>query len=91
MIKKTAVEMAHEIFEEMSSDNTFHKIWPNRKWYVDRKWSVFIPAARAALTEMLKGNYPESTKEAIFEALLLDKTLPQGNDTSVRPMSATAH
>lgn len=82
LLKKTAVEMAGAIYEEMARDNAFFAKWPNQRNYIRKNWQFYIKAARTTLAQMLGGNYPEMMKEEIFEALLQDRSLPHG-DTSV--------
>lgn len=82
MIADVACGIAEEVYEDMASDNNFYKVWPKRNVFVKKNWSKFIMQARKALSMMLTSDeYPETTKEMIFDALVKDKSLenPVGN------------
>ena len=83
LIAKTAKEMAACAYEEWAHDDLFYKLWPNQKLFVAKNWKDFVRIARASLAQMLSGNYPEIMKEEILDALIKDRSLPQGGDTTV--------
>lgn len=72
LIAKTAKEICAAAYEQLARNNEFYKKWPTQKLFVRRTWDVFIPDARMALVEILKGDYPEQMKGPVYEALLLD-------------------
>lgn len=76
LIKKTAKEMACHFYEFAAHDNVFYKYYPSMRFFQDYEWQKFVRAAKETLTDMLAGNYPETYKAEIYEALLLDGTLP---------------
>ena len=61
----------------MSHDNAFYKHYPNLEDFIEVEWHLFIPKAREVLAQMLAMDYPETYKEQIHEALVLDRTLPR--------------
>lgn len=83
LIKSVAIEMAGSFYEDAARDNEFYRIWPNQKEFIRKQWGTFVRAARTSLAQMLKGSYPESTKETIFEALLDDRTIPNNMERGV--------
>lgn len=74
LIAKTAKEMAAEWYESAAHDNAFYRAFPSRRNFVRAMWSAFAPQARAILASMLAGDYPQSMKDEIYEALQLDWT-----------------
>lgn len=86
LIKKTAEEMAGCFYEEAAHDNQFYYFYPNVKKFIKREYKRFIKPARAMLAQMLGMNHvSQALKDEIHEALLLDRSLPQGNAPSAPP------
>lgn len=81
MIAETAKELCAAEYEmNCGLSNDFYKAYPVQKKYVRRHWKNMIAAARKTLTACLKSpNLSENQKDQIMEALLLDRTLPQGD------------
>lgn len=76
LIRQTARDMAAAQYEELAKDNAFFKQWPKAHQFVNAAWRNYIEIARAALTEMLSGDHPQSMKDEIYDALLKDNALP---------------
>lgn len=76
LVRSTAKEMAATFYEYAAHDDIFYKYYPNMGFFVQREWQKFVFTAKQVLTDMLKGNYPETYKAQIYEALLDDATLP---------------
>ncbi len=80
LVEKTAKDMAWEAYEARATDNVFYKQFPNQRKYVAHNWKHFIRFARETLVRMLgMPQYSEHLKEEIFEALMLEQTIPQGD------------
>lgn len=77
LIAKTAQECAAEWYESAAHDNDFYNRYPSMEIFVKRKWHLYIQAARQALGKMLGGNFPDSLKKEIHEALIADRQLPR--------------
>lgn len=81
LVASVAHELAEARYEMWARDNTFYKKFPGRKGrreFVRRAQSALIPEARAQLARMLTMDYPESVKDAIHGALIMDNTLTRG-------------
>lgn len=81
LVASTAVEMANSLYEDWAKDNAFFKRFPEgkgRRKFVKCVAPQLMNAARGALAQMLRGDYPESTKVQIYEALTADRTLMSG-------------
>lgn len=76
LVRKTAREMAGCFYEFAAHDDTFYRYYPSVKFFMDYEWQRFVSYARQTLTDMLRGNYPETYKAEIYDALLLDAELP---------------
>lgn len=77
MIEKTAKEMAGAYYEVAASkDNAFFRDWPVQRNFIRVNWRNFVLAARQTLTDMLSRNYPDEMKAKIYDALMLDSSLP---------------
>jgi len=76
LIRKTAKEMAGHFYEFAAHDDTFYKYYPSLKFFCEYEWQKFVNIAKQVLTDMLTGTYPDTYKAEIYEALLLDGTLP---------------
>lgn len=77
MVAHLQCEMAAALYETLAKKNDFYKRWPDLKEFVRVVAPTLRDHARATLAEMLQkpGVTPEE-KEEIYEALLLDKTIP---------------
>ncbi len=89
VIAKIARELAAATYEElMSSSNEVFETWKKQtpglndkrrqQLFVNRKWGMFIEAARATLTLQLRQPIDEATGDKIVEILALDATLIRG-------------
>lgn len=94
MVRSVAIGLAIEVYEElMAKDNERYARWkrlcpdltPERvmKRWVRMAWPAMIPAARATLARMLKGNYSDHLKAEIADALIKDNTLRIGTIKTV--------
>lgn len=79
LVAATARVLSEKAYEKIASQsNNFYKAWPNIKDFVDINWPDMIAPARKALAHKLGLNSTdESEKELIYEALLLDRSLPK--------------
>ena len=75
LVAKTAKEICAAVYEELARDNAFYNAWPNQRAFVRVHWAQFIEHARSTMTDMLTGNYPESMKDEIMDALTKDWSL----------------
>lgn len=76
LIYATSVEIAGAAYNELALDNAWYARHRSQVVWVRKHWKNFIVAARETLGGMLGGNYPESTKQEIYDALVLDSSLP---------------
>jgi len=82
-VLKVATEMANQLFEDYARDNDYYRQFKAnggtekraRKMFVARVAPRLYEEARKALTLILAGDYPESVKEEVFEALCKDNLL----------------
>ncbi len=92
LVAKTAKEMAAEFYDTAARNNKFYKQWPHERIFVVHNWRYFVKLARACLTHLLtKPEYTEEQKELIFEALIMDRSLPQGGASVAAVPSAVIH
>lgn len=86
MIADVAVGMAQEVYEEMcSGSNAIYKVHGNRDDFIKQCAPTLVRAARIMLSQMLGDpKTPEWEKEQIYEALLLDNSLPKGGTSITR-------
>lgn len=83
-VKKVAQSIAGEYYEKAASNDDFYKAWPKQDAYIRRCWQDHVGVARACLTEMLKSaKYTAEQKEQIYDALLLDRTLPKSQTRGI--------
>ena len=80
-VKKTAQELAGAFYEWQASHNRygddFYRLYPDVKAFMKRDWPNFVRAAKECLAKQLGDPaVPEKEKQAIYEALLNDSTLP---------------
>lgn len=76
MLMKVAKEFAGTFYEEAAHDDNFYHFYPNQKFFIERNWPRFVPHVRRTLVTMLGGNYPEPMKQDIYQALMLDRSIP---------------
>ncbi len=84
LVMKIAKEMAgvhHETVCGLVPD--FYKAFPKQDAYVDGHWNEFVGQARGVLADMLKGDAFEAQHELIYDALMLDRTLPGSQSRGV--------
>lgn len=85
LIADTARDIAREAYESVAHSNDFYAQWPDREAFVKANFSMFVDGARAALLEILKGDYPDAMKDPIYEALVIDGSYrKQANASPVR-------
>lgn len=85
IVGELAEKMAQTVYEERAKDNAFYAKFPNRSAFVKMFAPQFIPDARATLTDMLQAeNISDAERENIFNALILDRTLPRGPHTAIQ-------
>ena len=87
-IKKTAIGLCEQNYDELMSDNMVYEIWRKkhpgkpdrflRKAFVDKNWGRYIPAARTTLALLLRTPIDEALKLEIVEVLALDAQLIPG-------------
>lgn len=78
LLRKTAQEMAGALYEHLATDDVFYRLNPSQKHFINTQWPRLLDKARATLAQMLSGNYPDSLKAQIHEALILDNALRRG-------------
>lgn len=85
LIKKTAQEIAGAAYEQLAQDDTFFKIWPNQKDFINKNWSAFIKETRRVLATMLADpNFNEVAKADIADALIKDAQLPGNQGAQIQ-------
>lgn len=85
LVAKTAKEFASVWYEEAAHNNSFYTHFPDGEVFVATEWPTFIAHAREQLGKMLaSAGLPESMKEEIHEALILDRQLPRPDNTTTR-------
>jgi hypothetical protein len=78
LVSNLCEEMAQTIYEELAKRNNFYAMYPDRREFVREIAPTLREDARRTLAEMLSRNdVALHEKEAIHEALILDKTIPQ--------------
>lgn len=86
MVAHVQQEMAQEIYEELAKNDAFYKQHPDRNEFVKMCAPTLRDAARGVLSEQLaRHDVPHEQKEAIYEALLLDKVIPNEDRFVVPP------
>lgn len=82
LVAKVAKECCSADYDRLARDNRFFKHWPSERCFVGHNWRFYIKTARACLTKLLANpNFPEDKKEEIFEALMLDRSIPRGGSS----------
>ena len=91
-----AKELTMSAYEALMEDNDLWARWRNTHPGFSRRHLElaflkaftfrFVPAARALMASRLAGSLDDATKDAIYEALLLDGTLQRGRG---RPAALT--
>ena len=79
LVAKTARGIAATVYEDLARDDGFFKLHPNQRIFVRTKWKHFVEPAVKTLGSMLGGDYTETYKAEIYEALLKHWAL-QGKD-----------
>lgn len=81
------VAMAQEVYEESAkSYNGWYKKHPDRAKFIRDCAPTLREHARRTLAEMLgRRDVPEDQKLEIYEALMLDGTLPRGGPFELSP------
>lgn len=87
-IAKVAKELAGASYEELMSHDVLYKMWKKKNpglegkrlqlKFINDKWGLYVPAARATLTLLLREPIDERVKEEIMQILVLDSTLVRG-------------
>lgn len=78
LVRSVAREFAGAFYDGAARDNTFYKMYPSEKFFVDYEWGRFVPHARQIMAQMLaREDIGLHEKDEIEEALQLDRTLPQ--------------
>ena len=75
LLAETAKAIAHEAYESLAHDNAFYAEWPTVDAYVARNWQLHLPEVRAQFVKILQGDYPESMKDPIYEAMCIDGSM----------------
>lgn len=88
LIGETALAMTLSLYEEMMRRDEWYASWKKShpglgerglaNAFVKKNVGKMVEGARATLAEMLAGNAPETAKDQIAEALILDKSLQRG-------------
>ncbi len=78
MIAELCHQMAQSVYEDLASSNIWYKANPDRGAFVRDCAPTLRQHAREILSGMLERNDISTyEKDKIFEALMLDKVLPQ--------------
>ena len=75
LLVDAAKEIAGEAYESIAHDNAFYAEWPNRRVFVRKNWQMFVDSARDQMLTILGGNYPDTMKQPIYEALTIDGSM----------------
>lgn len=82
-VANAAREWAGAWYEENAKDNALYHhvmkpLFANQADFIAKCWGQFVPVARAALAKSLNDpNIPQHVKDDVYDALLMDKTLPR--------------
>ncbi len=81
LIADTAKKLAGTYYEYAASNgrhgNEFYAAFPSQDAFIKNQWQNFVMVGKELLTTMLSNPAtPESEKQDIYHALLLDATLP---------------
>lgn len=95
MVAQLAKEMAGTTYERIASrSNEFFAQNPKQSVWIAQAWPLFVEDARATLAKMLQRDMPESLRESIAEALMLDGRLlyarPERINSVVRTLGSGA-
>lgn len=90
LIAKAAKEMAGAQYEELARNDAWYRKHPDQKAFIGAYWGNYCEIARRTLAQMLGMNYPESVKEQIEEALILDNGYAKGRRSVMLPNVITA-
>jgi len=86
LVRDLCLEMANAVYEELATlHNNFVKMNPDRRAYVNRIAPSLVAEARHTLAALLDDSHhlPDTDKQTIFDALLLDSTIPQAKQRGV--------
>lgn len=91
-VAQIAVAMANEIYEELAPRNQFYAAFPDRREFLNQCAPTLIHEARSALAKMLSDpGISDHDKEEIFEALELDRAIPDAENRSVTTLPGLPH
>lgn len=77
-VAHVAKELANVFYEEAAHDNAFYNHYPDRNFFVEREWHLFIQHARACMAKQLGDpKVADGVKADIVEALTLDRAIPR--------------
>jgi hypothetical protein len=81
LIMETAKVMAGKAYDKMASQsNSFYAAMPSESDWIAKTWPDWIEPARKALTTKLGlASTDPAEKEIIYEALVLDRSLPKSH------------
>lgn len=101
LVADTAKAIALEVWEVCAKVDKFYKVWPSQRKFAAKNWRHFICDARKSLTAMLsvipgterdpdgpKYHYPQHTRDAIFEALLIEGEMKSAPTMSLNQLRA---
>lgn len=80
LIAETAVGMAQTVYEELcSGSNAIYKVHGDRTDFIKQCAPTLHKAAKVVLAQMLGDpRTPQSEKDQIYDALMMDRLLPTG-------------
>lgn len=94
LIRATAIDMAADLYQDVMKDNKIYAQWKSvcpeltptlcEAMFLELLWPKLIPKARATLASMLGGNYPETWKQEVYQALIDDNGLMVGRNRHQR-------
>jgi hypothetical protein len=86
MVADLCVHMAHDLYQELVTNNKWYKANPDETAYVNRVAPTLVSEARQILGSMLNDtNLSPDQKEEICEALVKDNGLPDSHTRGVFP------
>ena len=87
MVAHVQQEMAQSVYEELAKNDQFYQQWPDRAAFIKMCAPTLRDAARGVLSEQLaRHDVSHAEKEQIYEALLLDKVIPNEDRFIVPPI-----
>lgn len=98
VVYSQATELCMSAYEALMADNDIHAAWrASHPGFSARHLELaflkaftfrFVPAARAMMAARLQAPLDDATKDAIYEALLLDGTLLRGRGRDVAALNS---